>query len=401
MKYIDRLMHCFLAATCLSVLLVACAVMPSAVPGKTLGSPLLQRDTMNQLFFFDRAFAADCQNRKIVNTEILEQPKDARFVTGGMVAGSWKERWYLDRCGKVVPYDVQYTPDGKGGTFLRYGEATQIAKTAESEPTGISADLLSAAEAGDANRIQELLTKGADIGARDKHGRTPLMIAAVKGHTAAVTLLLKKGSDVNSRNKYGMTALHFAAGTGRAEVVRTLLAHGANANERESRTNGVPIMSAAASGSIETAKALLERGANVNEKNKLGSTALMGATMNGRSEMVLFLLKSGADGKARNEKGDKALSNLGARCITVEAAQALKDQGSYEQAEIQEALLRVVTGPFTCIELAKFFVESGADVNKQSDYGNTACWHPSNSDPGFSFKTDPPFLASLMLPACG
>ena len=31
----------------------------------------------------------------------------------------------------------------------------------------------------------------------------------------------------------------------------------------------------------------------------------------------------------------------------------------------------------------------------------STCWHPSNSDPGFSFKTDPPFLASLMLPACG
>jgi ankyrin repeat protein len=100
----------------------------------------------------------------------------------------------------------------------------------------------------------------------------------------------------------------------------------------------------------------------------------MRAAMNGQSEMVLFLLKNGADGKARDEKGRKALSNLlgGMYCITVEAARALNDQGSYEQAEIQEALLNAVTGPSSCLELVKFFVESGADVNKQNAYGNTA-----------------------------
>jgi ankyrin repeat protein len=201
------------------------------------------------------------------------------------------------------------------------------------------------------------------------------MIAAVKGHTVAVTLLLKKGSDVNSKNKYGKTALHFSAGTGKAEVVQMLLAHGANANERESQIGDVPIISAAASGSIETAHALLVRGANVNEKNKLGGTALMRATMNGRSEMVLFLLKNGADAKAKTNDGKTALTSVGGRCISSDAAKVLMASGTYDKAEIHKAFHDAVTGPHdpaSCTDLVKFFVENGADVNQQNDYGNTA-----------------------------
>lgn len=246
--------------------------------------------------------------------------------------------------------------------------------SAQSMPGGVNGDLLKAAETGDVGRIEELLGKGADIGTSGGNGNTPLITAAVRGHTAAVTLLLTKGGDVKARNKFGASALDLAAGRGQSEVVRALLAHGANPNERDGdgRIGDVPIIRAARSGSVDTAKALLEHGANVNEKNKIDATALMGAAMNGRSEMVLFLLKNGADAKARDNEGRKSLGQLGTRCITVEAAQALKEQGSYEQAETNQALLNAVIGPSNCIEIVKYLVEAGGDPNRHTANGDTA-----------------------------
>ena len=372
MRYVNSPKNYLLAVTWAISAAVAQIALASVVPGGTIGTPLLQRDTMNQLLFMDRAFDADCKNRKIVNTEVLERPKDSQVSRGRLVGGSWKERWSVDRCGTVVTYDVQYTADGKGGTFIAFNVARDADEVTVPEPTGFNAALLQAAEAGDTNRLQDLLAKGADLDTRDQHGRNSLMIAAVEGNPAAVALLLEKGADVASRNKYGVTALHLAVGKGQAEVTRTLLAHGADANEKSGQLEEPPVISAAVSGSIETVEALLEAGANLNEADTFGGTALIQAARNGRSEMVLFLLNKGADGEIRNKAGKKALGSLGTRCISVEAAHALNARGGYEQAEIQEALFGLVTGPTSCLELVKFVIENGAKVNGQDDYGNTA-----------------------------
>jgi hypothetical protein len=63
-------------------------------------------------------------------------------------------------------------------------------------------DILEAAKKGRAREIEALLAKGSDVEARDKDGRTPLMLAAQYGHAATVQMLLDKGAKPDARDAH-------------------------------------------------------------------------------------------------------------------------------------------------------------------------------------------------------
>jgi hypothetical protein len=88
-------------------------------PGHSLSSPMLQRDTLSQLIVTDKIAAGaaqvKCQDRTVVNTEVIEQPQDVRREGKRLLQGRWTERWTLDRCGSLVLYRVAYSADGKSG----------------------------------------------------------------------------------------------------------------------------------------------------------------------------------------------------------------------------------------------------------------------------------------------
>ncbi len=72
------------------------------------------------------------------------------------------------------------------------------------------------------------LDNGADVNARDRFGRTVLMIAAYRGHNDLVRLLLERGADVNAQDNDGRTAHAFAAFYRRSDTLRLLQTHGAS-----------------------------------------------------------------------------------------------------------------------------------------------------------------------------
>jgi hypothetical protein len=89
-------------------------------------------------------------------------------------------------------------------------------------------ELLDAASQGRTPWVEELVAKGAPIEAKDKNGRTALMLAALHGHAATVQLLLTKGADGAARDRTGATAwvlAMFAPGSNSAaseEVLKLL-----------------------------------------------------------------------------------------------------------------------------------------------------------------------------------
>ena len=84
---------------------------------------------------------------------------------------------------------------------------------------------------------------GADVGAGNHRGWTPLFSAAMGGsfkgrdtsdpgspHLAAVKLLLSKGADVTHVDHDGNTAVHYAAGNGELGSCKAVVAAGAAVN---------------------------------------------------------------------------------------------------------------------------------------------------------------------------
>ena len=94
-------------------------------------------------------------------------------------------------------------------------------------------ELLEAVKRGDAERVRELLDRGADPNARDERGWTPLHYAAERGRADVARLLLDEGARVDAEDGEGLTPLHFAAEAGSPEAVKLLVERGADVSARD------------------------------------------------------------------------------------------------------------------------------------------------------------------------
>ncbi len=90
--------------------------------------------------------------------------------------------------------------------------------------------LWDAAKNGDLAKLQEALSKDADVNGHDDKGITPLAWAAMAGQTEAAQLLIKKGAKINGKNSDGGSPLHGAAFLGQTEIVELFIKNKADLN---------------------------------------------------------------------------------------------------------------------------------------------------------------------------
>ena len=149
-------------------------------------------------------------------------------------------------------------------------------------------------------------SKGINVNARDKDGRTPLHYAARQGCDEVVNLLITRGANVNAKNKIGNTPLHLATQLGQGKAARLLIQEGAkvNARDQESRT---PLHLAAQLGQGKAARLLIQEGAKVNARDQESRTPLHYAARWGKAKVAALLIKKGADVNALNNEGHTPL----------------------------------------------------------------------------------------------
>jgi hypothetical protein len=159
--------------------------------------------------------------------------------------------------------------------------------------------LMKAAEAGDLDRIRQLLAQGEDVNARGRNGDTALERAIVMGHVDAALLLIQQGAQVEA------DSLHYACMTRQStpELLQALVGASADVNARDSR-GATPLMWAANRERLDLARWLLEHGADPNVRDthlhNEGQTALM---YTHHLDIIELLLEHGADPNVREDRG--------------------------------------------------------------------------------------------------
>ena len=191
-----------------------------------------------------------------------------------------------------------------------------------------------AAEFGNAEAVEALLSRGANIGARIKTdssevsketrriaiekglysaeklegvswtntGETALHLAAYSGNRRVITALLEAGADIYQRNMLGESPLHAAAWADKDRVVYELVSRGALVDARGEQGE-TPMHKAAGSGSIAVIHELAVQGANMDSRDKDAATPMHWAVRYDRPDAMVALHSRGADIEARSVDG--------------------------------------------------------------------------------------------------
>jgi hypothetical protein len=104
-------------------------------------------------------------------------------------------------------------------------EAYVRTQTTSSQELDGDTPLHAAAGIGDVKALDAWLERGYDVNAKNKHGASPLMVAAYGGHREAIRSLLDHGADVHIISN-GWSPVGAALLTEHAEAARLLSEHG-------------------------------------------------------------------------------------------------------------------------------------------------------------------------------
>lgn len=180
-------------------------------------------------------------------------------------------------------------------TSEREREAVVMAASERTRPlaTRQDRDLMAAAQAGQLDRVKELLKAGALPGAADEWGQTALLLAAREGQVAVVRQLLRAGAQVEGDDST-LTPLAAAALRGHLPTVQVLLRAGARP-DATGRGDQTPLILAIRHQHLPVVRELLAAGANTAVTDRSGDGPLVLAIRQDNLPLLDLLLRQGMD----------------------------------------------------------------------------------------------------------
>ena len=181
----------------------------------------------------------------------------------------------------------------RGSTLLHLTIASKGLSSSQIKRTGKDERRMSA--------VKVLLESGLGVNVTDKHGRTPLMLAANREYVKTAEYLIKAGADVNHQDKKGNSAL-FTIG-------------------------GMRFSKKGSPNQLEVFKLLVNAGADMTHTNKNGDTVAY-TTCN--SDIIEMLASRGFDFNRKNKRGDSPIHAIAGYCDVSVIEKVVKLGGSLD-----------------------------------------------------------------------
>ncbi|XP_052799836.1 ankyrin repeat and SOCS box protein 11-like [Mya arenaria] len=175
------------------------------------------------------------------------------------------------------------------------------------------------------DKVDDLISHGANVNLCDLRKVSPLMVACRLGNEQLVKILVRNAANINLRDCIGESALYLACEKYHTTIVRYLIEYGASVNivtnDRHPRgARHTPLMAALPSpyeirvngrlksDAVATMKLLLAHGIDINTQDERGNTALHRAADFGDAQTVALLASHGAKLNIHNCYGRTALT---------------------------------------------------------------------------------------------
>jgi ankyrin repeat protein len=232
---------------------------------------------------------------KKIDAEILKRTKKDLYCK---VTKNGKEIWIqvraLDRLYRLTIVEREQVE-----------QKTVDTSDASSAKTETAADIHKAAKKGSLEKVKAFLVNGEKVDVKDKHGLTPLYLAAVEGHKDVCEYLISQGADVNAGSEFGFFPLAGIISTQTergVEIFKLLVYHGADYNIN---FGGYSLLHQAVYScnheSVRNiAEFLISKGVDINAKGYQDKTPLH---MVGCTEICALLISKGTDIEARDKNG--------------------------------------------------------------------------------------------------
>nr|XP_042910521.1 serine/threonine-protein phosphatase 6 regulatory ankyrin repeat subunit B-like [Parasteatoda tepidariorum] len=213
------------------------------------------------------------------------------------------------------------------------------------------------------------LNRGADVNSEADNLLTPLHLASYAGHTETVQTLISKGANVNAKDSFGCP-LHYAAINGHSCIVEVLLIHGADINALGDR-QCLPLHLAIKKGHINVLKTLIKYGLSIKDVAKNDASLFEYAIPHKNLELINILIDNKAPINARNNNGNTPL-HLSVRDGSTDIVSRLIECGADINASNKNGLtplsLAIRLGYF---EIADKLLSASADIHSVNNEGQT------------------------------
>ena len=157
--------------------------------------------------------------------------------------------------------------------------------------------------------VHLLLSKGANVDARDELKRTPLHLATERKNCEIIQLLLDYNADINAYQRHVLTPLQIAIRLKDIKSTKILLQNGANPNFAPNFQQGyrlIPIHVGVSHESLEIVELLIAYNADLNIKDHRGFTPMHVAIHKRNVKMMKGLLLNGAAVDIQDINGNNA-----------------------------------------------------------------------------------------------